>query len=114
MHRMVDLKIEKDSLHLIKFMRGLYGLFCFSDVISAIRLKTVLLIGAKPPLVENISGEKQPCSTSRIWTSYSKKWLQNHPKFLLDFLIHIDVLMLCRKFELIPTKTFLSYDHVTK
>ena len=70
MHRMVDLKIEKDSLHLIKFMRGLYGLFCFSDVISAIRLKTVLLIGAKPPLVENMSGEKQPCSTSRIRTSY--------------------------------------------
>ena len=25
------------------------------------------------------------------------------PKFLLDFQIHIDVLMLCRKFELIPT-----------
>ena len=37
---------------------------------------------------------------------FSKKWLQNHPKFLLHFLIHIDVLMLCRKFELIPTKNF--------
>ena len=37
---------------------------------------------------------------------FSKKWLQNHPQFLLHFLIHIDVLMLCRKFELIPTKTF--------
>ena len=35
---------------------------------------------------------------------FSKKWLKNHPKFLLHFLIHIDVLMLCRKFELIPTK----------
>ena len=35
---------------------------------------------------------------------FSKKWLQNHPQFLLHFLIHIDVLMLCRKFELIPTK----------
>ena len=34
---------------------------------------------------------------------FSKKWLQNHPKFLLHFLIHIDVLMLCRKFELILT-----------
>ena len=33
-------------------------------------------------------------------------WLQNHPQFLLHFLIHIDVLMLCRKFELIPTKSF--------
>ena len=24
---------------------------------------------------------------------FSKKWLRNHPKFLLHFLIHIDVLM---------------------
>ena len=37
---------------------------------------------------------------------FSKKWVRNHPKFLLHFLIHIDVLMLCRKFELIPTKIF--------
>ena len=37
---------------------------------------------------------------------FSKKWLQNYPHFLLHFLIHIDVLMLCRKFEVIPTKTF--------
>ena len=37
---------------------------------------------------------------------FSKKWLQNHQKFLLHFLIHIDVLMLCRKFEPIPTSIF--------
>ena len=37
---------------------------------------------------------------------FFKKWLQNHPQFLLHFLIHIDVLMLCRKFELIPTSIF--------
>ena len=37
---------------------------------------------------------------------FSKKWLKNHPQFLLHFLIHIDVLMLCRKFELIPTNIF--------
>ena len=37
---------------------------------------------------------------------FSKKWLKNHPKFLLHFLMYIDVLMLCRKFELIPTKIF--------
>ena len=37
---------------------------------------------------------------------FSKKWLRNDPKFLLLFLIDIDVLMLCRKFELILTKTF--------
>ena len=37
---------------------------------------------------------------------FFKKWLKNHPQFLLHFPIHIDVLMLCRKFELIPTKIF--------
>ena len=37
---------------------------------------------------------------------FCKKWLQNHPPFLLHFLIHIDVLMLYRKFELIPTSIF--------
>ena len=37
---------------------------------------------------------------------FSKKWLQNHPKFLLHFQMHIDVLMLCRKFELIPSSNF--------
>ena len=37
---------------------------------------------------------------------FSKKWLKNHKKFLLHFLMQIDVLMLCRKFELIPTLIF--------
>ena len=37
---------------------------------------------------------------------FSEKWLRNHPPFLLLFHIHIDVLMLCRKFELIPTQIF--------
>ena len=37
---------------------------------------------------------------------FSKKWLQNHPQFLLHFLIHIGVLMLCRKFELIPRSNY--------
>ena len=42
---------------------------------------------------------------------FSKKWFKNRKKKkkkkkkknLLHFLIHIDVLMLCGKFELIPT-----------
>ena len=38
--------------------------------------------------------------------NFSKKWLRNHKNFLLHFLIHIDVLMLCSKFELIPTSIF--------
>ena len=37
---------------------------------------------------------------------FSKKWLKNHSQFLLHFLIHIDVLMLCRKFEPILTEIF--------
>ena len=37
---------------------------------------------------------------------FSKKWLRNHSQFLLHFLIHIDVLMLCRKFELILSSKF--------
>ena len=37
---------------------------------------------------------------------FCKKWLRNHEKFLLHFLIHIDVLLLCSKFELIPTSIF--------
>ena len=37
---------------------------------------------------------------------FSKKWLRNHQKILLHFLIHIDVNVLCSKFELIPTSIF--------
>ena len=37
---------------------------------------------------------------------FVKKWLRNHPQFILHFLIHIDVLMLCSKIELIPTSIF--------
>ena len=35
---------------------------------------------------------------------FSEKWPKNDPHFLLHFLIHIDILMLCSKFELILTK----------
>ena len=42
---------------------------------------------------------------------FSKKWLRNHPKFLSHFLIHIDALMLCRKFEPIPSSRVLVYAH---
>ena len=37
---------------------------------------------------------------------FSKKWPQNHQKNLLHFQIHIDVLMLCRKFEPNPSSNF--------
>ena len=37
---------------------------------------------------------------------FSKKWLKNHTKFLLHFQMHIDVLMLCRKFDPIPSSNF--------
>ena len=37
---------------------------------------------------------------------FSKKWPKNRLKFLLHFLIHIDVLMLYSKFEVILTSIF--------
>ena len=37
---------------------------------------------------------------------FSKKWVRNHQKNLLHFLIHIDVNMLYSKFEVIPTSIF--------
>ena len=33
-------------------------------------------------------------------------WLQNQQQFILHFQIHIDILKLCRKFEVIPTSIF--------
>ena len=44
---------------------------------------------------------------------FSERWLRNHPQFLLLFLMHIDVLMLHRKFELIPTNNFSSHHFAT-
>ena len=35
---------------------------------------------------------------------FHQKWLGENSSFLLHFVIHIHVLMLCRKFELIPIK----------
>ena len=37
---------------------------------------------------------------------FCKKWPKNDPQFLLHFLIDIDVLMLCSKFELIRLQFF--------
>ena len=37
---------------------------------------------------------------------FFQKMAQKSQKILLLFLIHIDVLMLCRKFELVPTQIF--------
>ena len=37
---------------------------------------------------------------------FSKKWPGNDPRFLLHFLIRIDILMPCSKFEPIPTSIF--------
>ena len=37
---------------------------------------------------------------------FLQKMAPKSQKFLLHFLIHIDVLMLCSKFELIPTSIF--------
>ena len=42
---------------------------------------------------------------------FSKKWPKNHPKFLLHFLMHIDVLMLCRKFDMAQCLWYHSFTH---
>ena len=63
------------------------------------------------PVLKSLQEQKQQhlryCTLASMYSLYcvywSEKWLRNHPQFLLHFLIHIDVLMLCRKFELIPT-----------
>ena len=49
--------------------------------------------------------QKIPC-TIVLYIDYYSECIRNHSKFLLHFLIYIHVLMLCRKFELIPIKTF--------
>ena len=40
---------------------------------------------------------------------FRQKWIGENSPFLLHFLIHIHVLMLCRKFELIPIKVRFFY-----
>ena len=37
---------------------------------------------------------------------FFRKMAPKSPTIFITFLIHIDVLMLCRKFELIPTSIF--------
>uniref|UniRef100_A0A1X7VLZ4 Uncharacterized protein n=1 Tax=Amphimedon queenslandica TaxID=400682 RepID=A0A1X7VLZ4_AMPQE len=45
---------------------------------------------------------KNPCTIAHGFF----KLPRNHPQFLLHFLIHIDVLMLCRKFKEFRHKIF--------
>ena len=52
---------------------------------------------------DEIDDDETPCTIAH---AFSKKWLKNDPQFSLYFLIHIDVLMLCRKFELILNKIY--------
>ena len=44
---------------------------------------------------------------------FSEKWLKNDPQFLLQFPIHIDVLMPCESLADFGLN-FLSYDHFLK
>ena len=41
-----------------------------------------------------------------LYHAFFKIWLRNHPKFLLHFQIHIDFLMLFRKFKPILSSNF--------
>ena len=51
-------------------------------------------------------GITDPAILADIEDACKPEDIRNHPKFLLHFLIHIDVLMLCRKFELILSSNF--------
>ena len=64
-----------------------------------------------PSSIFQVTAILRKCQKSLINLHFSpwffvKKWLRNHPQFILHFLIPIDVLMLCRKIELIPTSIF--------
>ena len=73
---------------------------CYVESLSWFRLQFFDLW----PFLKMANFWKIPCTIAHGF--FFKKWLRNHPQFLLHFLIHIDVLMLCRKFELIPTSIF--------
>ena len=49
-------------------------------------------------------GLKTVYYSTQSWVKFHQKWLGKIFPFLYFFLIHIHVLMLCRKFELIPIK----------
>ena len=47
---------------------------------------------------------QSPCTITWSLTKFHQKWLGENSSFLLHFLMHIHVLMLCRKFESNPIK----------
>ena len=69
-HLKADLSIAKEYLHRMKLMVALYGLWNFSECNIASLLINRVETGPQPPEVENISGEKHPCSTSLTLCSY--------------------------------------------
>ena len=72
---------------------------CYVESLSGFRLKFFKLW----PLLK--TGQFLEKSMDYIAHAFFQKMAPKSPppQFLLHFLIHIDVLMLCRKFELIPT-----------
>ena len=73
---------------------------CYVESLSSFRLKFFLVMS----IFKN-----KPIFEKKPWTiahAFFQKMAQKSPQILLHFLIHIDALMLCRKFELIPTNNF--------
>ena len=54
-------------------------------------------------------GPKSLYYSTGLLAKFHQKWQGENSPFLLHFLIHIHVLMLCRKFELIPIKIGFFY-----
>ena len=70
-HVIADLSNEKFSLHLSQCSVELYDLPCFSARREANLLYTTVAMVPMPPAAEKTSGEKDPCSISRIRCSYA-------------------------------------------
>ena len=74
---------------------------CYVEILSRFRLKIFELWPFKKiSQFLKISMYYSPCFFQKNWSEITQMF------FLLHFQIHIDVLMLCRKFEPIPSSNF--------
>ena len=70
MHIIADRNKEKLSLQRIQCITFLYGFSCFSAIIDAILLYTIVAVVPIPPDIENTNREKEPCLISLTRSSY--------------------------------------------
>ena len=78
-HMTAERSSKKLSLHLSQFMVLLYAFWCLSAIIDASLLYTTLAVAPIPPAVEKTRGENEPCSISRILSSYALLFSSSFP-----------------------------------